>query len=187
MSDGPFKALNARPHWKGFFKSVENAASSDDERRAKLEAALSRDFDEVPIEKIRDVLEGPDQLSWLPSDKVDQLEALRVKHPGSAATDAAINCAIDQVREGATGEAAANAAMQEALREIQENEFRAAREHLQRKQSPQENEILGRLKAAGEKIDYKELATKLCEGDSPRAKTKRVPKQSGLDQGPRLQ
>jgi hypothetical protein len=185
MSDGPFKALKARPHWNDFFKSLENSASSDDERKMNHDVASSRDFDEVPYGKIRDILRGPAQLSLLP-DAVERLEALRVDHPGSAATDAAINCAIDQVRNGATGETAFNAAMQDALKEIQQNEFRGAREHLQRKVSSQEKEILGRLNAIGEKTAFEKLAADLC-GDNPtHTKTSRVPKQTGLNQGPPL-
>ena len=51
MSDGPWKSLPMRQHWKRVAKQAENGAFSLEDLREVLEAALWKEAEGLPLER----------------------------------------------------------------------------------------------------------------------------------------
>jgi hypothetical protein len=186
MSDGPHKSLPMRRPWRDLSERAAKAAFSPDQVGEALPRALKREFTDAPIKAVRDILGGGPQSSLFPSERLQQLEALRSSTYGSAAANSLIDCAIDVVREGRTGEAATTAAIANALDEQTRSAFRSVEEHYQRKAGSRDATFVrNRLNAAREGCDYGSLAAELASDSSPRA-GRALPKKSDVDEGPAL-
>ena len=83
MSDGPWRSLPLRPHWKQVAKQAEIGASSLEEICGALEAALQKEAEALPLEAVRRVVVPGGQGVLFKPDLNGELEALQREHPGS--------------------------------------------------------------------------------------------------------
>lgn len=190
MSDGPHKCLPMPRRWREFAERAANPACTMKEVTEALAPALKRDFAETPMEAVRDILGGDAQTCLFPgdpNDRIAQLDALRDTCRGSSVANALIDCAIEAVASKLIGEAAISSALEHAVEAYARHCFRSVEECYQREGTDREaNFIRGRLQATRSECDYKTLAADLKSGEKPSAKSLRVQKRSGVDEGPQL-
>lgn len=185
MSDGPHRSLPLRPHWRTLARRAAKAAHSPAEVGEALPVALKREILGAPIKAIRAIM-GADTL--FPSLRVEQLEALRRKHPGSAPANLAIDCAVAAVASGVTGAAGTHMALSAAFADTMHSALRSIEEHYQREASPRSSSyVRQRLDAARHDVDCGALAREVLTGETPpRRNTVNLPARSGVDEGPPL-
>jgi hypothetical protein len=175
-----------RRPWRDLSERAAKAAFSPDQVREALPHALKQEFMDAPVKAVRDILDGGPQSSLFPAERVQQLEALRRSTFGSAAAKNLIDCAVEAVNEGRTGEAATTSAVANALDEYTRSAFRSVEEHYQREAGPRDaGFVRDRLTAARVSCDYNALATEIASGASPRGGAA-LPKKSDIDDGPPL-
>jgi len=186
MSDGPHRSLPMRRHWKVLAERAAKAAFSKDEIQAPLPLALRNDFlAEAPIEAIREILGGGQQSDMFSDDRVERLEAARSECCGSTAGNVLIDCAIEAVYNGQSGEVAIVSALANALGEYCLGEFRAVEEHYQREANARSARFVReRLDGAREQTDFRALARDILSPS--RGSNMRIVKQTGLHEGPPL-
>ena len=80
MSDGPWKSLPLPPHWKRVAEQAENGSFSPDEVSRAMDAALSKDARELPLERVRRALSSGVLFGLGPDEK---FESIRQDYPGS--------------------------------------------------------------------------------------------------------
>lgn len=186
MSDGPHKSLPMRRPWRDLSERAAKAAFSPDQVREALPHALKQEFLGAPVKAVQDILGGGPQSSLFPAERVRQLEALRQATYGSPAAKNLIDCAVEAVNEGRTGEVATNSAIANALDEYTRSAFRSVEEHYQREAGSRDaGFVRDRLTAARRSCDYDALAAEIASGSRPRAGAA-LPKQSDIDDGPPL-
>lgn len=187
MSDGPHRSLPMRRHWKDLAERAAKAAFSADEVCEALPVALKRDFfAEAPLEAIRDILGGGKQASLFSDERAEQLEAAR-HSSRSAVGNTLINCAIEAVADGLSGEAAFRSALANALEEHTRGEFRSIEEHYQDKASAYSARFVrDRLDAARRQSDFGGMAGDIATHGKQRLSDVQLEKRSGLDEGPPL-
>lgn len=185
MSDGPHRSLPLRPHWKTLARRAAKAAHSSDEVAEALPFALKRELLQAPLKAINEVMCSD---TLFPSIRIEQLEALRAKHPGSAPANLTIDCAVAAVASGLTGEAGAHRAVSTALSDTMHSALRATEEHYQREARPRSSSyVRQRLDAARQKVDCAAIAHELLSGGTPpRRRGVNLPTHKGVDEGPRL-
>lgn len=185
MSDGPHRSLPLRPHWRTLARRAAKAAHSPDEVGEALPFALKRDILQAPVKAIREIMSADTLFS---SMRVEQLEALRAKHPGSAPANIAIDCAIAATANGVTGDAGMQTALSAALADTMHSALRGIEEHYQREASPRSSSyVRQRLDAARQKVDCGALARELLSAETlPKRHTVNLPARSGVDDGPAL-
>lgn len=185
MSDGPHLSLNMRPHWKIAAQWAANLAHAPDEVRGALARALKMDILEAPIAGVREIMSSD---TLFPSMRVEQLEALRARHPRSVATHSLIDCAIEAATGGATGEVGTAMAVAAALEDMARAPVRGIDEHYQRKAGARSSRtVRTRLDEALGNLDSSCIARELLA--SPRPPSRRsveLPRKTGLDEGPAL-
>lgn len=187
MSDGPHRSLPMRRHWKDLAERAEKAAFSADQVCEAVPYALKKDFAESPLEAVRNVLCGDGQGLLFPSDRTAQLEALRAECRGSAGGNTLIDCAVEAIANGLTGDTACKSALENALQDHTRNSFRSVEEHYQREASARSTGyVRERLDAARRKCDFGALASELVSPEKPSKARARPPKRSGIDEGPQL-
>lgn len=185
MSDGPHRSLNMRPHWKATAQWAANPAHTADDVCRALEHALKRDILEAPIAEVRDIMNSD---TLFPDMRIEQLEALRARHPRSPATNSLLDCAVETAAAGAAGDAGTIAAVAATIEDIARAPVRGIDEHYQREAGARASrgvrtrldEALGKLNSTG--IARELLAT----SQPPSRRSIRVPRQTGLDDGPPL-
>ncbi len=185
MSDGPHFSLNMRPHWKLSAQRAANLAHGADEVCDALTHAVKKDLLEAPIAAVRDVL-GSDTL--FPDMRIEQLEGLRERHPRSSATNALIDCAVEATARGLTGDAGTLSAVTAALEDIVRPAMRGIDEHYQREAGAQASRtVRSRLDNAFAKLDCPGIAREiLAPARPPSRRSITLPRQTGIDEGPRL-
>lgn len=187
MSDGPLKSMKMRRHWRPFAERVENPACPLTEVCDSLKHALRKDFAEAPVEQVKDILGASSkQSSLFPQERIAQLERLRRECPGSAAAKALIDCAVEAVADGHSGEEAVKEALKNASESYTRDYFRGVEEHCQREGGDSADLIRDRLQATGQACDYDALASDLSTGETISGKSSGVEKHSGIDEGPPL-
>lgn len=186
MSDGPHRSLPMRRHWKQVAERAAKAAFSADEVCEALPVALHRDLCEAPLVAIRDILSG-DQGSLFADSEIERLEAVRMASPRSAACDVVIDCAIQAVGDGLTGETAYRATLENACEARVRSQSRSLEEHYLREASARSARYMrDRLDAARQQCDFKAIASSFMSGArSPRGAAY-LPRHTGLDEGPSL-
>ena len=92
MSDGPWKSLPMRPHWKQVAKQAATGAFSADELSRAMEAALRKEGKELRIEAVRRAVGSDDQRVLFIPDLSGQLETLRADQPGSKFAETFFTC-----------------------------------------------------------------------------------------------
>jgi hypothetical protein len=186
MSDGPHRSLPMRRHWKNLAERAAKAAYSADEVCEALPMALERDLREAPLAAIRDILSG-DQGSFFANDEIERLEAVRQASTRSAACNVVIDCAIQAVSGGLTGDAAFRATLEDACEAQVRSQFRSVEEHYYREASAgSAGYVRDRLDAARQQCDFKTIASSFMSGSKPRRGAAHLPRHTGLDEGPSL-
>ncbi len=185
MSDGPHRGLPLRRHWQDFAERSAKAAYSPDQVSEALPHALKKEILEAPIKEIRDIMGGD---SLFPEMRMEQLDALRQAHRGSAASTHVIDCAVEATARGLAGEAAIHAALKNALEDTTRDALRGIEEHYQREASSRSaNYVRTRLDAARQQLDCAALARELLSSEKPpSARSVTLPRHTGVDEGPPL-
>jgi hypothetical protein len=177
-----------RPRWRDLAERAANPARSAKEVAEALVPALKREFAEAPVEAVLNVLGcGKEQASLFASERIAKLEALREKCRGSAAGNKLIDCAVEVTANGSIGDAAGSASLENAMESYTRDSFRAVEEHYQREDGGRAGSVMReRLREARRECDFKAVASDLKSGEKPLAKSARVRKRSGVDEGPSL-
>lgn len=185
MSDGPHRSLPLRLHWKRLARRAAKAAHSPDEVAEALPFALKCELLQAPLKAINEVMCRDTLFHTI---RIEQLEALRVQHPGSAPANLTIDCALAAIASGLTGEAGAHAAVSAALADTMHSALRAVEEHYQREASPRSgNYVRQRLDAARHQVDCGAIARELLSsGVPPRQRAVTLRTRKGVDEGPPL-
>lgn len=184
MSDGPHRSLPMKRHWRDLAERGAKAAFSADDVRDAVPYALRKDARELPLDAIRDILGGGKQGSLFRSDRVAQLEAAREACRGSALGNVLIDCAVETVTNGLTGDAACRSALANAFADHTRNEFRSVEEHYQREAGARSARFVReRLDTARGRCDFTALASELMTPVKPSRNAPRLPKRTGLDEG----
>lgn len=186
MSDGPHRSLPMRRHWKDLAERAAKAAYSADEVREALPFALQEDMREAPLATIRNILSG-DQGSLFVNNEIELLEAARQASPRSAASNVVIDCAIQAIREGLTGEAAYRFMLENACEAQLRSQFRSVEEHYHREASAHSARyVRDRLDTSRQQCDFKAIASDLMSGEHSPRRTTLLARHTGIDQGPHL-
>jgi hypothetical protein len=186
MSDGPHRSLPMRRHWRDLAERASTPAFSANEVGEAFPIALKRDFREAPLERVRDILGGGEQSSLFASDRAAQLEESRRFCRGSAAGGTLIDCAIEANAKGLTGDAAFRIALENALDAHARAGCHSIEEHYLREDRPNSVNVRNRLGDARRFCPYAELATELMSSSTARVRDLRLPKRTGVDEGPPL-
>jgi hypothetical protein len=185
MSDGPHRSLNMRPHWKSTAQRAANLAHTLDEVCATLSQALKKDILGAPIAAVREIMNSD---TLFPNMRVEKLEALRARHPRSAAANSLIDCAVEAASAGAAGEAGMAAALTAAVEDSARAPMRGIDEHYQREAGARASRsVRTRLEDALGKLDCGSMARDLlAPARPPSLRTVEVPRQTGIGDGPPL-
>lgn len=189
MSDGPHRTLNMRKGWREVAKRAGNNAYVPDEICQQLPAALGQDWRaEVPaklVAGLREALGDGRQGGLFVDDRRERIDALRSLAAGFPLGGVLVHCAILVAAEGGQGPAALLEAARSALvdratcgaRQVEEHYLRVAR-------GPAKN-IRQKLETPVNSCDFTKLAMQLL-GTDPAPIQRHLPKQTSLDDGPRL-
>lgn len=176
-----------RRHWRELAERAAKAAFSLDDVCEAISHALKKDARELPLNSVRDILDGGKQGSLFQNDRIKQLEAARETCRGSALGNSLIDCAIEAITDGLTGKTACRRALANAFAEYTRSNFRSIEEHYQREASSRSaRHIRDRLNAARARCDLSALASALTAPAKPPRTAIRLPKRTGLDEGPPL-
>lgn len=184
MSDGPWRSLPLRSHWKQVARRAESAAFSAEELDHALESALRRETKNLPHEAVCDAIVLGDQHSLFKPDPHVKIEALRRDHPGSKVVQAFLTCVLDEVAKGSSERETTLAAVAATSEECARDQLRAIIEHYLRKSPSRSGDVQHRLESALDRRDFRALAPSMLarSGSADRSPTKRT----GLDDGPAL-
>ncbi|WP_156917476.1 hypothetical protein [Salinarimonas rosea] len=186
MSDGPHRSLPMKRHWRDLAERAAKAAYAADEVREAVPLALRKDARKLPLEQLRAIFGGGDQASLFPNERIEQLEAARQGCRGSGLGNAIIDAGIEAVRDGHFGDAAYGKALANAFADYTRSEFRSVEEHYLREAGAKSARFVrSRLDAARSQCDFGALASEFLAPARP-ARSLRLPKQTGLDEGPPL-
>jgi len=186
MSDGPHRSLPMGRRWKKLAECIDNALFSDEEVLERRDAAVlgefSREIPDALMTSLRHILCESDQGSlFAPSG--EEIENLRMQANGSPIGSLLIDCAIDAVDSGKTGEAALASACSEAANEILDRHARGMEEHYQRETGAKRaSHFASRVGAILDGRQMSDLTSRLVQGG--RAMVIRAPtRHTGLDDG----
>jgi hypothetical protein len=186
MSDGPHRSLPMRRHWRDLAERAAKAAYSADEVCDALPYALQKDLREAPLSAIRNILSGG-QGSLFIRDEIERLETVREANTRSAASNVVIDCAIQAVSEGLTGDAAYRVALESACDERVRSAFRSVEEHYHREtNAPSVRYVRDRLDAARQQCDFKSIASEFMSGGHSSRGAVRLRRHTGLEEGPTI-
>ena len=185
MSDGPHKSLPMRRHWKDLAKRAANLAYSPDEVSEAILPPLMREFRAAPLSEIRVILGDGKQGSLFKEDRSARLEEARQLCRGSAAGNTLIDCAIEAVTNGLTGDIAFSEALENALEAHARGGCHQIEEHHYREEPHSTSNVRDRLCTARSLCSYAVLASALMSG-KPADGNLRLPKHRGINEGPSL-
>lgn len=187
MSDGPHKSLPMRNHWKRLAERADNAAYSAFQVSEALPAALQEEFREAPLELLKKALGVDGQGTLFTLQDPQELDALRRECPGSAAGNTLIDCAIEAVASGLSGEAACEQALASALDECSRSAFRGIEEHYYREAPDYSAQFVrSRLDEGRSQCDVSALAKDMLYASPKSVHVRTLSKYDGLDEGPEL-
>lgn len=185
MSDGPHKSLPMRKHWKCLAERAGTPSFCPAEVQEALVVSLKQEFKEAQIEEVRAILGGGDQpMLWL-DERISNLDAARESCRGSAAGNTFIDCAIEAVANGMTGDTACEHALQIALGTHAQSCCRQIEEHHCRKEPRGGPQVRARLNQARIQLRRDELSAELMSSRSSTVNA-HLSKRSGIDEGPSL-
>ncbi len=186
MSDGPWKSLPMRPHWKQVARQAENGAFSPEELSGALEAALLKEAEELHVEEICRAVVPSDQGVLFRPGPDGELKELRRDHPGSKVVQTLLTRLRDQEADGLSGREMVESAVADTLDECARDHSRSIQEHYHRKSRSPKVAVDRRIASAHRLCDFQGLASRIvAPSGSPPASSSSA-KRSGLDDGPRL-
>lgn len=182
MSDGPWKSLPLRPHWKEVAKRAENSVFTLEERREAMETALKKEADELPLKPVFRTVGGHGGLFGL----AKTVDALRQDHPGSKSVQTFLTYLTNQEADSSSGREIVVSAVADMLDECLLDNGRSTEEHYLRRDPILWERVEPRLEAVRELIDTRALARRLVSDSGSSRSAHHPPKRSGLDEGPQL-
>lgn len=183
MSDGPHRSLPLRPHWRKLAERAATPAYSLSDVAEAFPFALKKDFSKDSLRQVREILSGGNLFQ---QDCEGQLEAARSDCRGSAADNLLIDHAIQANISGLAGDSAFLSALEKALFVYSWKISLQIEEHYLRKQSPDIVNVRERLKAGRLQCSHGALAAEMTSGNTRRISSYRLPKHTGIDEGPPL-
>lgn len=186
MSDGPHRSLPMGRRWKKLAECMDNPSFSTESLCERRDSAILGEFSrEVPdtlMSALRIILCSSDQSSLF-SPSGDEIENLRTHTNGSSVGNLIIDCVIEAVNCGASGEAALAAACSEAANEIFDRHGRGMAEHYQREaRANRASYFQSRLESVQEGRSMDDLVKRMVQGG--RAMIACAPtRYSGLEEG----
>lgn len=189
MSDGPYKSLPHKPHWKKVAMQAERAAFAPDQVCAQIQDALLRELQDSPIDAVRNILQADPQQIFF-SDHAEAstvaLEQLRTQYPGSATNIFLIEAAIAVTHDGLAGDVACKKAVEAASDAVARSHARSIEEHYLRHASPRQTQYVRlRLNQALGLCDHTTVANTFLVPAVSSWKT-RPTKHKDVDEGPLL-
>ena len=187
MSDGPHRSLPMLRRWRDVAERAAKSVFSADAVCEAVTHALRRDAHGLPVEAVREVLGAGSQGYLFAEHRLAEIEALRSGCRGSALGNAFIDCAIEAAGDGLLGDAACRAALTNALEQHTRDHFRGVEEHYLREASARSARFVrDRLDATRSGFAFSELARDLALPGAGRKPASRLPRHTGLDEGPPL-
>lgn len=189
MSDGPYKSLPHKPHWKKVAKQAERDAFAPDQVCTQMQNALLRELRDSPTDTVRHILKADPQQDFF-SDHTEAstaaLEQLRAQFPGSATSTFLIDAAIAVTHDGLTGDDAYRKAVEAASDAIARSHARSIEEHyLRHASSKQTQYVRVRLDEALDLCDHTAVANSFLAPQRSLGKAQPT-KSRGVDEGPPL-
>jgi len=161
MSDGPWRSLPLRQHWKQVARQAEIRASSPEELSGALETALQKEAAALPLEAVCRAVVPDGQGSLFKPDLNGELEALQRGHPGSKVVQTLVTCLLDEESSGSSGSELVESAVADMLDEYARDYARAIAEHYYRKSRSPTIPVDRRLASAHRLCDFRRLASRL--------------------------
>ena len=186
MSDGPWKSLPMRPHWKKVAKQAEREAFSREELSGTLQAALWKEAAELPLRAVWCLVAPNPQGVLFRPDMDAEIEALRCDHPGSKVVQTFLTCVLDEEANGSSGREMLESAVGDTLAECARDAARTIREHYHRDNGSSEVPVPRRLESALRLCDLRALASQTLAASDSSASSPSPAKRSGVDEGPLL-
>lgn len=186
MSDGPWKSLPMRQHWKRVARQAENGAFSPEELSEALDVALSKEAEELPLEAVCHVVVPNDQGVLFGPDLDGEFEAIGRDHPGSKVVQTFLTCLREQEARGSSGREMVVSAAADTLAECARDNSRSIQEHYYRKSRAPTVAVHRRLASAHHLCDFRGLASRLAAPSGSSVSSPRPARRSGLDDGPPL-
>ncbi|MDE2716963.1 MAG: hypothetical protein OXI33_08100 [Chloroflexota bacterium] len=186
MSDGPWKSLPLRRHWKQFAKRVEIRAFSAEEVIEALDAALLKEARELPFKAIMRILAPNGQGTLFSPDLAGAIEALRQEHPGSKTAQTFLDYMSQQDASTSSGRDLVESAVADTLRECLHDNSRSTKEHYLRKTWLPWSRVSRRFTEACRAVDVQGLASRIVDDSGSPAPARSPVKRDGLDEGPQL-
>lgn len=184
MSDGPHKSLPLPRRWQDLAERGANPAFSLTEVSEAMLVATHKEFGGLPIEKLRNAMQGGDQIGLFNDAAESELDSLRVVCPGNATWNALIDCCIDEIRHGGTGTEAFHAACEAAVDLKLRAVSRQIEEHYLRKESSRSAfSMRQRLSGSRNALDAASITAEICNSADRSSKNARIIKRGGLDDG----
>lgn len=189
MSDGPHRSLPLKPAWKRLSERAAKAVFSPEEVSEMLPVALSGELPDSLINALRYIFNGErQQLLFSGSREVmdAKMEALRSDWWGNAPANRLLDNGQEVLRQGLSGDHACEAALEMTFREIARSEARSIEEHYFREAGAKDARyVRTRLDNAIHQCDMRAIAKAMLLPRHQRGSV-RMPRQTGLDQGPSL-
>lgn len=186
MSDGPHRSLPMGKRWKKLAVCLDNASFSTDDLCERRDSAIlgefKREVSDSLMAGLREIPCSSDQGSLFgPSG--DEIENLRMHTSGSSVGNLLLDCAIDAVNSGVSGEAALAAACNETANEIFDRHGRGMAEHYQRETGAKRaSHFQARMRSVQDGRSMDSLVSRIVEGG--RAMAIRAPtRHTGLEDG----
>ena len=186
MSDGPWKSLPLRKHWKQFAKRLESTAFSPEEVAEALDYALLREARELPLKAIERILVPNGQGTLFASDLDRAIPLLRQEDPGSKTVQTFLDYLSQQDASASSGRDMVKSAAADLLHESIRDHGRSIREHYLRKTWFPWRRVSGRFDQAFRDVDVRGLASKIVHDSGSPAPHRSPVKRDGLDEGPEL-
>lgn len=186
MSDGPWRSLPLRPHWKEVAKRAENGAFSPGQVTEALDAALLKEACELPLKAIARILAPNGQGTLFPTDLDREIAVLQQEHPGSKNVQTCLAYLSQRDVSASSGRDMTVSAVADTLHECLQDHSRSIREHYLRKPSFPWGRVGGRFTKACRAVDVRGLASRILDDSGSRAPARSPVKRDGLDEGPQL-
>lgn len=186
MSDGPWKSLPMRQHWKQVAEQAENGAFSLEDPCEVLEAALCKEAEELPLGMVCRAAVPNDQGVLFRPELNGIIEALQRDHPGSKVVQRFLTCLRDEEASGSSGCEMVKSAVADTLDECARDHSRAIQEHYYRKSRSPEVPVDRRLASARGLCDFQRLASRMVAQPGSSVSSSSPARRSGLDDGPQL-
>lgn len=187
MSDGPHRSLPMLRRWRDVAERAAKSVFSADDVCEAVTHALRKDARGLPVEAVREVLGAGTQGYLFAEDRIAEVEALRSGCRGSALGHALIDCAVEAISDGLHGDAACRTVMRNALEQYTRDNFRGVEEHYLREASARSARFVrDRLDATQNGFAFGSLADELASPSAGRKSASRLPRHTGIDEGPPL-